>query len=120
MTLTLPFPPSTNNAYSTVRGRRVKTASAREYATEVAWRVADEMRVDPDGEWPTRADRLAVTLTAHAPDARRRDLANLEKLVLDAVCKQLGVDDSQIDRLTLQRGGVDRVNPRLVLRLEAL
>ena len=34
MRLELPFPPSTNTAYATVRGRRVKTKRAREYADE--------------------------------------------------------------------------------------
>jgi len=120
VTVTLPYPPTTNHAYLVARGRKIKTTKARAYAEEVMWRVADEMRVDADGGWPTRDDRLAVSITVFPPDRRKRDLANLEKLAVDAACKQLGVDDSQIDRLTLERAPVDRKNPRLVLTLEAI
>jgi crossover junction endodeoxyribonuclease RusA len=120
VTVTLPYPPTTNHAYLVARGRKVKTQVARDYAHEVMWRVADEMRVDPDGGWPTSDDRLAVRVQVFMPDRRRRDLENTTKLCLDAVCKQLGIDDSQIDRLTLERAPVDRQNPRLVLTLEAL
>jgi len=120
MTLTLPWAPSANNAYAVVRGRKIKTARAREYAHEVMWRVADEMRVDPDGGWPTKHDRLTVTIDMYPPDRRRFDVAGKEKLPIDAVCKQLGIDDSQIDVLTLRRAPIDRTNPRVVLTLEAL
>ena len=120
MTLVLPIPPSTNHAYAVRNGRKVKTTAAREYASEVMWRVADEVRVEADSGFVTRDDRLAVTITVYEPDRRKRDLANLEKLVVDAVAKQLGFDDSQIDRLTLERAPVDRKNPRLVLTLEAI
>ena len=120
MTLTLPYPPSTNHAYAVRNGRKIKTTTAREYATEVAWRVADHVRT---GEQPPETwggTRLAATLDVYPPDARRRDLANLEKLALDAVAAQLGFDDSQIDVLTLRRQAIDRTNPRIVLTLEAI
>jgi crossover junction endodeoxyribonuclease RusA len=120
VTVTLPYPPTTNHAYLVARGRKVKTQVARDYAHEVMWRVADEMRVDPDGEWPTKNDRVAVAIVVTPPDRRRRDLGNVEKLAIDAICAQLGIDDSQIDLLTLVRAEVDRQNPRLVITLEAL
>jgi crossover junction endodeoxyribonuclease RusA len=120
MTLTLPYPPSTNTAYAVVRGRKIKTARARQYAHEVAYRVADELRVEHDA-WPiTAADRLGVTLSIYAPDRRRRDLDNTGKLALDAICAALRVDDSQIDLLTFRRGAVDKANPRLVVRVDLL
>ena len=117
MTLTLPFPPTTNHAYTVARGRKIKTLQARHYAHEVHYRVADMIRVDPDSWYPTKSDRLYVVLTAHAPDNRKRDLANMEKLALDALFSALGVDDSQIDQLTLVRGSVDKANPRLIVRV---
>jgi crossover junction endodeoxyribonuclease RusA len=120
VTLTLPYPPSTNHAYAVRNGRKVKTTAARAYATEVAWAVADEERVDPDGWRPTPTDRLAVTIYVHAPDRRRRDLANTEKLALDAVCTALGIDDSQIDQLTLSRGTVTPANPHLLLTVRPM
>jgi len=120
MTLTLPYPPTTNHAYTVARGRKVKTLKARQYANEVGWRVADELRVEGDAWAPTKADRLYVCLVAHAPDKRRRDLANIEKLALDAICTALGIDDSQIDQLTICRGSVDRAHPRLFVRLDLM
>ena len=118
MTFTLPYPPTANHAYTVARGRKIKTATARAYAHEVGWRVAEHMR---GTSWrPTTTDRLQVTIGVHPPDSRRRDLANVEKLVVDAVCDQLNIDDSQIDRLVLERQPVNRQNPHLVLTLEAL
>jgi crossover junction endodeoxyribonuclease RusA len=120
VTVTLPYPPSTNHAYAVRNGRKVKSATARAYAHEVGWRVADHVR---SGEQPPEdysAARLAVTIDVHPPDRRRRDLANVEKLCVDAVAHQLGFDDSQIDALTLRRQAVDRTNPRIILKLEVL
>jgi Holliday junction resolvase RusA-like endonuclease len=37
---------------------------------------------------------------------RRRDLANVEKLVLDAVCSWLGIDDRWVDLIILARAPV--------------
>jgi Holliday junction resolvase RusA-like endonuclease len=120
MTVTLPYPPTTNHAYVVRAGRKVKSADARAYAGEVGWRIADELRLDPHEPRPTPQDRLWCLITMHAPDNRKRDLANIEKLALDALCVALDIDDSQIDQLTLLRGGVDRANPRLVVRLEPM
>ena len=117
MTLKLPYPPTTNHAYAVRNGRKIKSATARAYANEVSWRVADERRVDPDGWHPTPTDRLTVVIHVHPPDNRRRDLANTEKLALDAVCAALDIDDSQIDQLTLVRGVTLKSDPHLLLTL---
>jgi Holliday junction resolvase RusA-like endonuclease len=120
VTISLPYPPSTNHAYTVRNGRKIKSATARAYANEVSWRVADHVR---SGEQPPPSfdgTRLSVIIDVHPPDLRRRDLANLEKLAIDATAHQLGFDDSQIDVLTLRRMPVDRTNPRLVLTLEAI
>ena len=39
MTFSLPFPPSSNNAYAVRNGRKVKTSTARAYAAEVGHRA---------------------------------------------------------------------------------
>ncbi|GGK11548.1 hypothetical protein GCM10008955_00990 [Deinococcus malanensis] len=56
--------------------------------------------------WPY-AGRLSVSITVYAPDRRRRDINNMPKDVLDLLTHG-GVyrDDSQIDRLVIQRGAV--------------
>ena len=106
MTLTLPFPPSTNTAYANVRGRRVKTKRAREYAEHVkflcsvnAWCDAWIIKTQELDVMP----RLAVRLDLHPPRRGRADVANYEKLVVDAVFGYLGMDDSLIDDLRIVR-----------------
>jgi crossover junction endodeoxyribonuclease RusA len=120
MTLTLPYPPSTNTAYAVVRGRKIKTARARQYANEVGWRVADFIRTGEQPPHDYSRDRLGVHIDVYPPDARARDLANVEKLVVDAIAAQAGFDDSQIDVLTLRRATIDRTNPRVVVKVETL
>jgi crossover junction endodeoxyribonuclease RusA len=117
MTLKLPWPPTANHLHTVARGRKIKSATGRAYDNEVAWIVAVELRVGPQGWRPTRADRLTLTIYAHAPDNRRRDLDNLLKASSDAVCKALDIDDSQIDQLTLVRGTTLKSDPHLLLTL---
>ena len=116
MTVELPYPPTTNHAYTCSRGRKVKTLRARQYAEQVGYAMLPHrgQALAFDGE------RLRVKIRTHAPDRRRRDLANIEKLAVDAVFKALGLDDEQIDVLTLVRGDVDRQRPRLEFRVETL
>lgn len=103
----LPWPPSTNNAYAVMRGRKIKTARARQYAQRVANRVAAD--VDRWGVEPAalKGERLRVFIVAHPPDRRKRDIANLEKLVTDSVFTALGLDDCQIDWLAIARAAVE-------------
>ena len=120
LTVVLSYPPSSNHAYCVRNGRKVKSAEARAYAFEVQHRVANSRFTDPLGWKPTTTDRLAASIDVHAPDLRRRDIESTSKLAIDAACAQLGIDDSQIDVLTLRRQPVDRTNPRIILTLEAL
>ena len=121
MRLELPFPPSTNTAYATVRGRRVKTKRAREYAEHVQFLCSVNAWCDT---WIIKTQeldvmpRLAVTIEVHPPDRRRRDLSNMEKLCVDAVFSYLGMDDSLIDDLHLTRRELDRPDGKLVMTIQ--
>ncbi len=110
MTFSLPFPPTSNNIYTNARNHngRVKTAAARAYSSEVGYLVADQLRTDEQPTPDLTGQRLRVEIIVHEPDKRRRDIVSCEKLVTDAVFKQLGIDDSQIDHLTLSRGPKSR------------
>ena len=46
---------------------------------------------------------LEVRITAYMPDKRRRDVANLEKLLVDTIFAELGSDDTRISDLTLRK-----------------
>ena len=104
MTFSLPYPPTTNHAYCVRNGRKVKTDKARAYAEHVQYLVADHQRTDEQPPPDLTNEPLYVHITVHHPDNRRRDLSNTEKLVTDAVFKQLGLDDSRITLLVIERG----------------
>lgn len=98
-TLELPYPPTTNNLYATVRGRRVLSKAGREYKATTAWLV----KARRQGALPL-GGRLGFRMIVHCPDRRRRDLSNLLKVVEDALKDGQGYfDDSQIDELHVLR-----------------
>lgn len=56
--------------------------------------------------------RYAVDLAVYFPDARRRDLDNVAKAVLDACDGVAFADDAEVDELHVVRA-VDRERPRV-------
>jgi crossover junction endodeoxyribonuclease RusA len=89
-TLTLPYPPSINHAFSVIRGRPVLSQQTRAFRQRVRGLVRS-------ARIPTLLGPLAVRLELYPPDDRRRDCDNAQKSLLDALT-QAGafVDDSQI------------------------
>jgi len=111
------LPPTTNNAYTNGNGhhRRVLTAEARAYKVQTALIARNAAALS--GWRYGIGQRLEVLITLHFPDHRRCDLANREKLLIDALSEALGFDDVVIDDLHLVRGAVDRDNPRCVVTI---
>lgn len=99
----VPFPPSVNSYYRSIsRGRvcqSILSAKGREYAHKLVEQIGPQKPIQ---------GRLAVSVLLCPPDKRRRDLDNYMKSLLDALTK-CGVweDDSQIDRLTIDRGPIE-------------
>jgi len=91
----LPYPPSANAYYRTVRGRPILSKAAREYRAEICSII---------GQCATMEGRLIVAINVYPPDRRKRDIDNLVKQTLDAL-QHAGVygDDSQIDKLSITR-----------------
>lgn len=116
--LTLQLPPTTNHAYATVRGRRVLSADGRAYKASMA-QLARHAAAQ-HGWCYSAGQRLAVRLRLHFPDNRRCDIANREKLAVDALAEALGFDDAMIDELLLQRGACDKAHPRCEVELRAI
>jgi crossover junction endodeoxyribonuclease RusA len=120
MTLTLPYPPTTNHAYTVSRGRKVKTNKARAYQTAVQGECMTQLSFMCLPAWTRDTTaRLKVKVIVHPPDRRKRDLANTEKLAIDAVFDWLGLDDSQIDDLRLVRDEV-QTDGLLVVEIETV
>jgi crossover junction endodeoxyribonuclease RusA len=108
--LTLPYPPSTNNLYATVRGRRVLSREGRQYKERAAILAVAHGMKPVDGE-------VVVTLKVYRP-RRAGDLDNSIKAVLDSVKGLAWRDDSQVKRIEAERFE-DKVNPRVEMEVIA-
>jgi len=100
LTIELPYPPSVNHYWRRVGARTLISRAGRRFRRNVCARLAVRMAQPMTG-------RVAVHVTAHPPDRRRRDLDNAMKALLDALAHG-GVyeDDGQIDRIEIERGAV--------------
>lgn len=119
LTLTAPLPPSLNNAYATVRGRRVLVSEGRDYKAMIGQLLA----LSPEARQFAQAlggQRLALTLRLWFEDRRRTDISNRIKLLEDALAKNLGFDDCAVDALLVVRAGYDKSNPRCEVVLEII
>lgn len=96
----LPFPPSVDHYWRRVGPRMLISRNGRKYRNAVAAEIASRRAA-------TLAGRLGVHVIACPPDRRRRDIDNLMKALLDAM-QHGGAyrDDSQIDRIEIERGPV--------------
>jgi len=93
----LPYPPSVNRYYRYVGRRVLISREGRRYRQRVVAALA-ALGVR------TMAGRLRVHVYVFPPDRRVRDMGNLQKALLDAL-QHGGAyrDDSQIDKLTIER-----------------
>lgn len=102
--LLLPWPPGVNAMWRSINGRSILSKAGREYREAGLTALLTQRRPI----LPLQS-RLGVTLTVWAPDRRRRDLDNIPKGVLDLLTHAgVYVDDSQIDRLLIVRGPVQK------------
>lgn len=84
MTLSLPFPPTTNNLFRNVPGKgRVKSDAYKKWLAEAAWLVRQQRPTPILGSY-------SLAIVADRPDRRARDLDNLTKAVGDLL-KHAGV-----------------------------
>ena len=99
--LNFPWPPSVNTYWRHPGGgKHLISAKGRSYRKEVGWEAkAQKCAYSEFG-------RLSVEIWAYPPDARRRDLDNLLKAILDALTGIAWKDDSQIDDLRIVRKGI--------------
>lgn len=100
-TVWLPWPPSVNHYWGTRGKIRFIGAEGKAFrqATNVAWYATREQGFGNA--------RLVVSVVAYPPDRRKRDLDNILKAALDALTHARAYeDDSQIDRLIVDRGEV--------------
>jgi crossover junction endodeoxyribonuclease RusA len=94
----LPYPPSVNTYWGFQGSRRFLTprASAFKKIVAIEYKLTEHPGFD--------AQRLKAIINLYPPDKRKRDIDNVIKSLLDALC-QAGVfkDDSQFDRIEIER-----------------
>lgn len=119
LNLILPWPPSVNQYWrhpskGPLAGRHLISEQGRSYRGRVLNQLTAE------GHRHKIVDRLAVSILCHPPDRRRRDLDNVLKAALDAmVFAGVMLDDSQIDRLAIERRDVQAPG-RLEITIERI
>lgn len=103
LVLDLPYPPSVNHYWRSVGKRVLISKEGRQYRENVGFSLLNAGY----RRGLSMSGRLAVNIALHPPDRRRRDLDNVLKSLLDAM-QHAGVyeDDSQIDRISIERCGV--------------
>lgn len=99
--LTIPYPPSVNTYWGFHSHRRFLTPKANQFKAKISELVI-ENKVPKLGD-----ARIELTITLYPPDKRARDIDNVLKCCIDALC-QAGVfdDDSQVDVLLVLRGDI--------------
>lgn len=110
--VTLPLPPTLSKATSNkVRGKgRFKTAEAHAWELEAGWLLNGKGNITGDVE---------VYYGIYYKDHRKQDLANREKLTSDILTKHgLIEDDCKIVKMTLEKLGVDKENPRIEIEIK--
>lgn len=103
VSLVLPYPPSVNHYWGTKGKIRFIGAKGKAFRAEVMsrWYQARQQGFG-------RA-RLEVEILLCPPDRRRRDIDNPAKAMLDALAHaRVFEDDSQIDRLIIVRGQIEK------------
>ncbi|GCE14323.1 RusA family crossover junction endodeoxyribonuclease [Tengunoibacter tsumagoiensis] len=120
--LTLPLPPSINEQYATVDGRRVSTAVARRFKKQVQDALHQLERQGLLDETILRSFRqgyLALLLDFYFTTPLKRDLDGGLKITQDALCDGLGLNDNRVVDIHLTKH-IDPLHPHLYLELEAL
>ncbi|PHM37164.1 RusA family crossover junction endodeoxyribonuclease [Xenorhabdus innexi] len=97
--LKLPWPPTINHYWKHSRWGHYITEKGKDYRQNIITLIKQQ---DLDILTPSR---IRITITAHPPDRRRRDIDNLPKAVFDSLTHaHFWVDDEQIDDMRITRG----------------
>ena len=118
----LPLPPSINQQYATVGGRRVLSEVSRTYKRKVIRQI---QRLRHSGAIPeafvaqAQSGYLALFVDFYFETPMRRDLDGGLKIAQDAICAGLEMDDRRVVDIHLVKR-TDHNHPRIEVELEAL
>ena len=112
--LTLPYPPSVNTYWGFSGHRRFLTERATTFKHEVL-AIAKQCKAPNLGK-----QRLEMTVVLYPPDKRVRDIDNVLKPTIDALCQaHVFDDDSQVDVLFVRRAEIVK-GGKCVVSIEVL
>ena len=104
------LPPSTNRLYINARGRRVLSSDGKKYKRKIAMQVAQEFpEVGPfeNSDAFSLEIELCFEVLTRSKTAKNRykrfDVSNRVKVLEDALCESLGIDDSQVMMLCVTK-----------------
>ena len=120
--LTLPLPPSINEQYATVDGRRVSSKTARLFKRQVRDALLSLERqetLDDELRNTLRQSYLALFLDFYFATPLKRDLDGGLKITQDALCEGLGLNDNRVVDIHLVKH-IDPLHPHLYAELEAI
>ncbi|GHO43613.1 RusA family crossover junction endodeoxyribonuclease [Ktedonospora formicarum] len=120
--LNLPLPPSINEQYATVNGRRVSTSVARRFKRQVRdalHTLEREGLLDSALQQRFHEGYLALFLDFFFATPLKRDLDGGLKITQDALCEGLNINDNRIVDIHLLKH-IDPLHPHLYLELEVI
>jgi crossover junction endodeoxyribonuclease RusA len=120
--LTLPLPPSINEQYATVDGRRISTVVARRFKQQVrdALRTLERQgNLSDELRQTLHQHHLALLLDFYFTTPHKRDLDGGLKIAQDALCEGLGINDNRIVDIHLMKH-IDPLRPHLYIELEVI
>jgi crossover junction endodeoxyribonuclease RusA len=118
----LPLPPSINQQYATVRGRRVLSRASRRYKKEVGKairRLRAEGVISDALVAALREGFVGLFIDFFFETPNRRDLDGGLKITQDAICDALGVNDNRVVDVHLVKR-IDPLQPHIEVELEAI
>jgi len=118
----LPLPPGINQQYATVNGRRVLSRDSRKYKKEVRSsirRLRAEGTISDSLVAALREGHIGLFIDFFFETPHRRDLDGGLKIVQDAICDALGVNDNRVVDVHLVKR-IDPLRPRIEVELEAI
>lgn len=118
----LPLPPSINQQYATVKGRRVLSRASRKYKREAGraiHRLRTEGVISDALVAALREGFMGLFIDFYFETPQRRDLDGGLKITQDAICDALGVNDSRVVDVHLVKR-IDPLRPRIEVELEAI
>jgi len=104
--ISVPFPPSINGYWRSVKGRQIISARGRSFRKEGLALLKIQLAAQLDK--PLEGS-LTVTLNLYPPDRRRRDIDNYNKALFDLfTLARIWQDDCQVKNLTITMHDFDK------------